>query len=58
MDATQFRNLVKQVSGKEISSEQAGNFLEIFSGELEQSLVDARREFIQKHFGHKNQLSQ
>jgi hypothetical protein len=54
MDHTQFRNLVKQVSGKGISSEQAGHFLDIFGADLEQAIVDARRTFIEKHFGSKN----
>lgn len=54
MEPTQFRNLVKQVSGKEISSEQAANFLDIFGGDLEQYIVDARRSFIELHFGYKN----
>jgi hypothetical protein len=54
MDATQFRNLVKQISGTEISSEQAGHFLEIFKEELEQDLVNTRRLFIEKHFGNRN----
>lgn len=53
MDATKFRNLVKQVSGKEISTEQATNFLDIFQSELDEAQVRATREFIEDHFGTK-----
>ncbi len=53
-EATQFRNLVKEVSRKSISSEQARHFLDIFGSELEVALVNTRREFVEKHFGTKN----
>lgn len=51
---TTFRNLVQQVSGKEISSEQAANFLEIFGEDLAACLVKTKRAFIEKHFGSKS----
>jgi hypothetical protein len=54
-DPHTFRNLVKQVSGTEISSAQAINFLEIFGDELFATLIEAKRKFIAKHFGTKAQ---
>lgn len=52
-DPTKFRNLVKQVSGADISSAQAKNFLEIFGEQLAAELTQARRNFIERHFGNK-----
>ena len=49
--STQFRNLVKTISGRTISSKQAFNFLELFEYELEAAIIEARRKFIEKHFG-------
>lgn len=53
-DPTKFRNLVKEVSKVDISSKQAANFLDIFGEELEQTMVTAKRKFIEKHFGVKS----
>jgi hypothetical protein len=52
---TKFRNLVHQVAGISISSAQAANFLELFGDQLTAELTDARRKFIERHFGNKNQ---
>jgi len=51
---TTFRNLIKEVSRVDLSSQQAANFLDIFGEELEACIVKARRAFIEKHFGSKN----
>lgn len=53
MDVTQFRNLVKHVSDRSISSEQAGHFLEVFQSDLDTVINQAQRDFIIKHFGAK-----
>ena len=52
--AATFRNQVKQVSGKEITSEQSKNFLEIFGEDLAAEQVKTTRRFIEKHYGNKN----
>jgi hypothetical protein len=57
MDATQFRNLVKQVSDKDISSEQAQHFLSIFQEDLNADLAQTTRNFVIRHFGSKSQAS-
>lgn len=49
-DPEQFRNLIKQVTGKPFSTEQVKNFLDIFEHELDTAIVKAKREFIIKHF--------
>lgn len=54
MDPSRFRAVVKTVSGKEISTEQAASFLDIFGGDLEDVINQAIRGFIAKHFGTKN----
>lgn len=51
----QFRNLVRTVSGREISTEQVRQFLSIFNEDLEKELTLTRRKFIEKHFGNRDQ---
>lgn len=50
-DPTQFRNLVKQVIRKDITTKQAENFLELFGEDLEAQVLQAKRTFIEQHFG-------
>lgn len=50
-EASAIRNLVKQVSGREISSEEAQKFLDVFGGDLEDAIVQTHKDFIAKHFG-------
>lgn len=50
---TAFRNMVKQVSGKHISSVQASQFLELFEHDLNSDITHTKRLFIEKHFGKK-----
>lgn len=57
MDPHKFRNLVRNVSGKEISSEQATQFLELFKAEFEEAHNTATRSFIALHFGTKTDNS-
>lgn len=54
MEATNFRNLVKSVSGRDISSKQAEEFLAIFKPDLDNKVNDAVRSFIYHHFGTKS----
>lgn len=49
-DPTIFRNLVKQVTGLNISTVQAANFLDIFGLQYETAIIKAKRVFIEKHF--------
>lgn len=51
MDPTQFRNLVKEVSRRDISTEEATNFLKLFKDQLEEAVLQAKRNFIQHYFG-------
>lgn len=53
MEPTNFRNLVMQISGKDITSEQAKVFLQILGEELNAAIVEAQRQFVIKHFGKK-----
>lgn len=57
MEATQLRNLVKEVSGKQISSEQAEIVLDVFKDDLQTIINEAYRSFVTKHFGTKNVLA-
>jgi hypothetical protein len=50
-DPTSFRNLVKQVSGREITSVQAQQFLDVFEDDLKVAITKTKRSFIEKHFG-------
>lgn len=50
---SKFRSLVKQISGKEITSVQAEQFLGIFQEELDLAIVKATKDFIGRHFGWK-----
>lgn len=52
-EPSQFRNLVRQVSGKEITSVQAEQFLSIFEEDLNVEILEAKRRFIARHFGSK-----
>jgi hypothetical protein len=54
MTPEKFRSLVKQVSGRDISSKQAGQFLELFKDEYSAMLTTSTRKFIEQHFGNKN----
>jgi hypothetical protein len=58
MDATQLRNLVKEVSGKQISSEDAQVILVVFKDDLQATITGAYRQFVTKHFGTKNILNE
>jgi len=49
-DPTAFRNLVKQCTGLNISTEQSTHFLEIFGEQLSAAIIKAKRAFIEKHF--------
>lgn len=53
MDPTQFRNLVKQVRGRDISTEEATHFLKLFGEDLEAHVLKAKRAFVEHHFGAK-----
>lgn len=52
-EATAFRNMIKQVSGRNISSVQAQQFLDIFGYDLDGEITHTKRLFIEKHFGKK-----
>lgn len=49
-DPMAFRNLVKQCTGLNISTEQSEHFLEIFGEQLSAAVIKAKRAFIEKHF--------
>lgn len=46
-----FRQLIKQVAGKNITSDQAAAFLSIFGDDFDVAINKAIRTFVGKHFG-------
>lgn len=53
LEPSTLRNLVKEVSGRTISSEQASNLLDVFGEEIKLELNNAIRGFVVRHFGKK-----
>lgn len=51
------RIAVKEVSGREITSEQAGMMMQVFGEELATDLTNAFREFLAKHFGRRAEIA-
>jgi len=50
MNATELRNLVKTMYGRDLSTEQAEQFLKIFAADLTDDLNIAKRHFVRRHF--------
>lgn len=48
-----FRNLVKQISGKEITSTTAATVLSLFESDLREHLDRAVKSFVIRHYGNK-----
>lgn len=57
IDPSKFRSQVKQVSGKDISSEHAANFLDMMHDELQVEFSRTLHAFITRHFGKKGSRS-
>lgn len=53
IDPSTFRNLIKEVSGRTITSQQASNLLDVFGEELKLELNGTIRGFAARHFGKK-----
>lgn len=52
-DPSTFRGLIKEVSGRTITSKQAANLLEVLGPDLESDITKAIRGFVVRHFGKK-----
>lgn len=53
IEHSHFRRLVREVSGKDISSSQVEAFMDIFRTSFEAALTVATRTYIAQHFGTK-----
>jgi hypothetical protein len=53
MNPEKLRLVIKNVSDRTLSTEQAKNFLEIFGGDLDIAIAKTVREFVELHFGAK-----
>ena len=47
----QLRNVAKSVSGRELTTQQAENYLDIFGDDIERELTDTLRRTVQSHLG-------
>lgn len=56
VDPSTFRNLVKEVSGRTISTQQASNLLDVFGEDLKLEINKSIRGFVNRHFGRKTVL--